>query len=196
MLYDCFKCLALTFSRYSQYKFIYRVGEYLKISYNTKPFLIKFGGPHQTLKTPNTETPNTETKPHPVKKIILCFRSYLKIAIVIPWDGWSCFHVKWWSLFHLYSPSCLGQEQSCKSGRAFRGGSGLKLTKLSGLVWAWDELFVLGAQKSNQNNLATLLNFPDLTLLSGFYGHDLAKASRPVYNSGQETAKGPFKIQV
>ena len=57
--------------------------------------------------------------------------------------------------------------QSCKSGRAFRvgfgPGSGLKLTKISGLIRAWDVLFVLGAQKYNQSNLATLLNFSDLT---------------------------------
>ena len=42
-------------------------------------------------------------------------------------------------------------------------GSGLKLTKISGLIRAWDVLFVLGAQKYNKNNLATLLNFSDLT---------------------------------
>ena len=42
-------------------------------------------------------------------------------------------------------------------------GSGLKLTKISGLIRARDVLFVLSAQKSNQNNLATLLNFSDLT---------------------------------
>ena len=34
-------------------------------------------------------------------------------------------------------------------------------------------LFVLGEQKYNQNNLATLLNFSDLTKLSGFFRHDL-----------------------
>ena len=44
-------------------------------------------------------------------------------------------------------------RQSCKSGRAFRvgfgfgPGSGLKLTKISGLIRAWDVLFVLGVQK-------------------------------------------------
>ena len=42
-------------------------------------------------------------------------------------------------------------------------GSGQKLKKISGLIRAWDVLFVLGAQKYNQNNLATLLNFSDLT---------------------------------
>ena len=41
----------------------------------------------------------------------------------------------------------------------FGSGSGLKLTKLSGLNRAWDVLFVSGAQKYNQNNLAKLLNF-------------------------------------
>ena len=45
----------------------------------------------------------------------------------------------------------------------FGSGSGPKLTKISGLIRAWDVLFVLGAQKYNQNNLATLLNFSDLT---------------------------------
>ena len=45
--------------------------------------------------------------------------------------------------------------QSCKSDRAFRvgfgfgPGSGLKLTKLSGLDRAWDVLFDLDAQKYN-----------------------------------------------
>ena len=45
----------------------------------------------------------------------------------------------------------------------FGSGSGLKLTKISGLIWAQDILFVLDAQKHNQNNLATLLNFSDQT---------------------------------
>ena len=45
----------------------------------------------------------------------------------------------------------------------FGSGSGLKLTKISELIRAWDVLFVLGAQKCNQNNLATLVNFSDLT---------------------------------
>ena len=34
-------------------------------------------------------------------------------------------------------------------------------------------LFVLSAQKYNQNNLATLLNFLDVLKHSGFFGHDL-----------------------
>ena len=34
-------------------------------------------------------------------------------------------------------------------------------------------LFVVGAQKYNQNNLATLLNFSDLSYLSGFCGNGL-----------------------
>ena len=57
--------------------------------------------------------------------------------------------------------------QSCKSGRAFRVGFGFwpKVDKHFGLtvIWAWDVFFVLGAQKYNQNNLAALLNFSDLT---------------------------------
>ena len=59
-------------------------------------------------------------------------------------------------------------EQSCKSGLAFRvwfgfgSGSGLKLTKILALILARDVLFVLGAQKYNQRNLATLLNFSHL----------------------------------
>ena len=57
--------------------------------------------------------------------------------------------------------------QSCKPGRdfwvGFGPGLGLKLTKISGLIRAWDVLFISGAQKYTQNNLATLLNFSDLT---------------------------------
>ena len=45
----------------------------------------------------------------------------------------------------------------------FGSGSGLKLTKILGLIRAWDVLFIFGAQKYNQNNLATLLNFSNLT---------------------------------
>ena len=58
------------------------------------------------------------------------------------------------------------------SGRVQAGfgpGSGLKLTKTSGLIRAWDILFVLGAQKHNQNNLATLLNFYGPNLSFGFF---------------------------
>ena len=59
------------------------------------------------------------------------------------------------------------QAQSCKSGRVFGVefglGSALKLTKISSLIRAWDVLFVVSAQKYNQNNLATLLSFADLT---------------------------------
>ena len=69
------------------------------------------------------------------------------------------------------------RAQSCKSGRAFRvgfgPGLGLKLTKISGLIRAWDVLFVLGVQKNNQNNLAISLNFLDLTQFSVFFRHDL-----------------------
>ena len=70
--------------------------------------------------------------------------------------------------FYIMKRYWLYTEQSCKSGRAFqvgfRSGSGLKLTKISCLFRAWDVLlFVLGAQKYNQNNLATMLDFLDLT---------------------------------
>ena len=51
----------------------------------------------------------------------------------------------------------------------FGSGSGLKLTKISGLIGAWDVLFVSKAQKSNQNNLATLLDFWDLTWFRVFW---------------------------
>ena len=63
--------------------------------------------------------------------------------------------------------------QSCKSGRAFRYRSGPKVDKNFGLNSAGDVLFVLGVQKDDQNNLAILLKFLDLTQLSGFLGHDL-----------------------
>ena len=55
------------------------------------------------------------------------------------------------------------RNQSFKSGRAFRAGFGPKINKISGLIWARDVLFVLDAQKDIQTNLATLLNFSDLT---------------------------------
>ena len=57
-----------------------------------------------------------------------------------------------------------GSSQSCKSARTFRVGFGFgpKVNKISGLFRARDVLFVLNAQKYNQNNLATLLNFSDL----------------------------------
>ena len=40
---------------------------------------------------------------------------------------------------------------------------GFKVDKIYGLALAWDVLLVLSAQKYNQNNLASLLNFSDLT---------------------------------
>ena len=46
------------------------------------------------------------------------------------------------------------------------------LCKNFGLNRASDVLFILGAQKYNQNRLAILLNFSDPTSLSGFFGHD------------------------
>ena len=78
-------------------------------------------------------------------------------------------HVMWLEGLLLFSLSFFSLKQSWKSGRLFGSGSGLKLTKISGLIRAWDVLFALGAQKYNQNNLATLLNFSDLRV---FFGHD------------------------
>ena len=51
--------------------------------------------------------------------------------------------------------------QSCKSSRAFQVGFGPQVDKISGLFRVLDVLFALGAQKYNQNNLTTLLNFSD-----------------------------------
>ena len=61
--------------------------------------------------------------------------------------------------------------QSCKSGGAFRVGP--KVDKILGLIRAWDVLFVLGAQKYNQNNLAITLTFFRPNLTFGFFGYDL-----------------------
>ena len=79
---------------------------------------------------------------------------------------WSNFMVKKASIhewpqrqFKLIVGAVVHWHQSYKSGRAFRVGFGPKVDKNSRLIRAWDVLFVLGAQKYNQNNLATLLNF-------------------------------------
>ena len=58
----------------------------------------------------------------------------------------------WWS-------RGLGESQSCMSAWAFRAGFGAKVDKISGLIRAWEVLFVLGAQKYNQNNLEITLTF-------------------------------------
>ena len=60
--------------------------------------------------------------------------------------------------------------QSCKSGRAFRVGFGPKVDKNFGPETCF---FVLGAHKYNESNLATSLNFSDLTQFLDFFGHDL-----------------------
>ena len=57
----------------------------------------------------------------------------------------------------------LSVVQGCKSGWAFRVGFGPKVDKISGSIRAWDVLFVLGTQKYDQNNLATLQNSSDPT---------------------------------
>ena len=54
--------------------------------------------------------------------------------------------------------------QSCKLGRAFRVGFRPRVDKNFGLYSGLRRTFCLiGAQKYNQNNMATLLNFSDLT---------------------------------
>ena len=73
----------------------------------------------------------------------------------------------------LWFQSCTSAGRFGSSSERFGPGLGLKLTKISVLIWAWDVFFVLGAQKCNQNKFATLLNFSDLTWLSVFFGHDL-----------------------
>ena len=53
-----------------------------------------------------------------------------------------------------------GKMLSVVSGAGlFGSGSGLNLTKISGLIRAWDVLFVLDAQKHNQNRLGHFLIF-------------------------------------
>ena len=51
-------------------------------------------------------------------------------------------------------------RERCKSGRAIWVGLGPKVDKILGLIRASEVLFVLGAQKYNQNNR---LIFSDLT---------------------------------
>ena len=50
-----------------------------------------------------------------------------------------------------------GQDRVFRVGFQIRAGFGSKIDKTSGIIRAWDVLFVLGAQNYNQNNLATLL---------------------------------------
>ena len=52
-------------------------------------------------------------------------------------------------------------QQSCVSARAFRFGP--QVDKNFGLNSGLRRSFVFGAQKYNRNNLATLLDFSDLT---------------------------------
>ena len=63
--------------------------------------------------------------------------------------------------------------QSCESGRAFQVGLWPKFDKISGLIGAWNVLFVLDAQKYNQNYLAITLTFFKRNLTFIFFGHDL-----------------------
>ena len=53
--------------------------------------------------------------------------------------------------------------QSCKSDQAFRVEVGPKVDKNFGLIRAREVFFVLDGQKYNQNNLAALLIFSDVT---------------------------------
>ena len=141
----------------------------------------------------------------------VAFWSTVTACVVIGCPLFELIVWKWPFFPGLSTPSGIVLKQSfaprsCKSGRAFRvgfgPGMGLKLTKISGLIRAWDVLFVLGVQRNNQNKLATLLNFLDLTQVSFFFRHDLgfklifgfglrvsgsgrvrAWTCRPVYNS-------------
>ena len=54
-------------------------------------------------------------------------------------------------------------NQSCKSGRTFRVGFGPQVDKNIGLNSGLRRTFCFRCSKNNQNNLATLLNFSDLT---------------------------------
>ena len=65
--------------------------------------------------------------------------------------------------FKLIVGAVVHWHQSYKSGWVFQVGFRPKVDKISGLIWTWAMPFVLGAQKENQNNLTTLLNFSDLT---------------------------------
>ena len=78
----------------------------------------------------------------------------------------------WALVFRQHLNSCIAYPgQSYKLGRTFRAGFWPKVDKISGLFRARDVLFVLSAQKFNQNNLAiTVMFFLDQTLLSGFSG--------------------------
>ena len=60
--------------------------------------------------------------------------------------------------------------QSCKSDRAFLFEFGSKVDKILSLIQAWEVLFVLGAQKYNQNNLALTLTFFRPNLIFVFLG--------------------------
>ena len=59
--------------------------------------------------------------------------------------------------------------QNCKLGWAFRVGFGPKIDKVLGLIRVWVVLFLLGAQKYNQNNLAITLTFFRPNLTFGFF---------------------------
>ena len=76
---------------------------------------------------------------------------------------WSNFTVKRASLhkwpyrqFKLIVSAVVHWHRSYKSSQAFRVAFAPQVDKIVGLIRAWDVLFVLGAQKYDQNNLATL----------------------------------------
>ena len=87
--------------------------------------------------------------------------------MILKWLHWSDFKasIHEWpqKLFKEILGAVVRWHQSYKSGRAFRVWFGPKVDKISGLIRAWDVLLVLDAQTYHQNNLATLLNFSDLT---------------------------------
>ena len=73
------------------------------------------------------------------------------------------FEIRWITIISVTALQTRVVSRAGLLGSGSGPGSGPKLTKISGLIRARGELFVLCAQKYNQNNLAILLNFSDLT---------------------------------
>ena len=94
-----------------------------------------------------------------------------------------------------YTPVGYGFAETAGSGVVrqaglFGLGSGLKLTKISSLMRAWDVLFVLGVQKYNQNKLGNIAKiFQTYLNFRVFSRHDLG--FKLVFRFGPEVV-GPF----